>query len=59
MTIADIHMDHLNKLVRKDLIDGMLDLGFESNRLFDAFQNRNQVWASFKAKNIVSTDRPL
>lgn len=29
--IAHIHMDHLNKLVKKDLVDSLSDLHFEKN----------------------------
>lgn len=52
-------MDHLYKLVFKDLVDVLPDLLFVKNRLCDAFQKGNQVRASFKAKNINFVDQPL
>lgn len=52
-------MDHLNKLVCKDLVDGLPDLHFEKSRLCDACQKGKQVGGSFKSKNIISTNRPL
>lgn len=52
-------MDHLNKLVRMDLVDGLPYLHFENNKLCDVCQKRNQVEAPFKSKNIVYTDQPL
>ena len=57
--IAHIHMDHLNKLVSKELAIGLLKLKFEKDKLCDACQKGKQVKASFKAKNVVSTTRPL
>lgn len=57
--ITHFHMDHLNKLFCKDLVDGLLDLHFENNVLYDACQKGKQVTAFFKAKNIISMDRPL
>jgi transposase InsO family protein len=57
--IAHIHMDHLNKLVRKDLVVGLPKLHFEKDKLCDACQKGKQVKASFKSKNIISTNRPL
>lgn len=43
MKIAHIHMDHLNKLVRKDLVDSLSNLHFAKNILRDAFQKGNKV----------------
>lgn len=57
--IAHIHMDHLNNLVLKDLIDGLEDLHLENNGICDAVQKGSQVRAPFKAKKIVFEDRPL
>lgn len=46
-------------MAHKDLVDGLPNLSFKNNILCDAFQKRKQVKASFKSKNIVSTDPPL
>jgi transposase InsO family protein len=52
-------MDHLNKLNRKELVIGLPKIHFEKNKLCDACQKGKQVKASFKSKNIISTNRPL
>ena len=57
--LAHIHMDHLNKLISKDLVIGLPKLKFKKDRLCDACQKGKQVKVSFKSKNIVSTNRPL
>jgi hypothetical protein len=57
--IAHIHMDHLNKLISKDLVVGLPKLRFEKDKLCDACQKGKQVKVSFKSKNVVSTSRPL
>nr|KYP31345.1 Retrovirus-related Pol polyprotein from transposon TNT 1-94 [Cajanus cajan] len=56
---ADIHMDHLNKLSRKELVIGLPKLKFSKEKLCDACQKGKQVKASFKSKNQISTTRPL
>ena len=53
--IAHINMEHLNKLISKDLVIGLPKLKFEKDRLCDACQKGKQVRVSFKSKNIVST----
>lgn len=57
--MSHIHMYHLNKLVHKDLVDGLPDLHFETNKLCDVFQKGKQVRAYFNAKNIISTHQLL
>ena len=57
--IAHINMEHLNKLISKDLVIDLPKLKFEKDKLYDACQKRKQVRASFKSKNIVSTAQPL
>jgi len=52
-------MEHLNKLISKDLVIGLPKLKFEKDRLCDACQKGKQVRVSFKSKNIVSTTQPL
>lgn len=52
-------MDHLNKVVHTDLVDGLPNLHFEKNKLCNACQKGKKVKAFFKSKNIVSTARPL
>ena len=57
--IAHINMEHLNKLISKDLVIGLPKLKFEKDRLCDACQKGKQTRVSFKSKNIVSTTQPL
>jgi len=57
--IAHINMEHLNKLISKDLVIGLPKLKFEKDRLRDTCQQGKQVRVSFKSKNIVSTTQPL
>ena len=57
--VAHANMDHLSKLVSKELVIGLPKLRFEKDILCDACQKGKQVKASFKSKNIVSTTRPL
>ena len=52
-------MEHLNKLISKDLVVGLPKLKFEKDRLCDACQKGKQTRVSFKSKNIVSTTQPL
>ena len=57
--IAHINMDHLNKLISKDLVVGLPKLKFEKDKLCDACQKGKQTRVSFKPKNAVSTTQPL
>ena len=57
--IAHINMEHLNRLISKDLVVGLPKLRFEKDRLCDACQKGKQTRVSFKSKNIVSTTQPL
>jgi len=52
-------MEHLNKLISKDLVIGLPKLKFKKDRLCDACQKGKQVRFSFNSKNIVSTTQPL
>jgi len=54
MRIAHINMEHLNKLISKDLVIGLPKLKFEKDRLRVACQKGKQVRVSFKSKNVVS-----
>lgn len=49
-------MDHLNKLVRKDLVIGLPKLCFKKSWLCDVCQKVKQVKASYKSKNGLSTN---
>ena len=49
--IAHINMEHLNKLICKDLVIGLPKLKFEEDRLCDACQKGKQVRVSFKSNN--------
>ena len=57
--IAHIHMEHLNKLIKHDLVIGLPKRNFVKDRLCDACQKGKQTKSSFKSKNVVSTTRPL
>ena len=57
--IAHIHMNHLNKLISKQLVVGLPSIKFKMEGLCDACQKGKQVKASFMSKNVVSTSRPL
>ena len=52
-------MEHLNKLISKDLVIGLPKLKFEKDRLCDVCQKGKQVRISFKSENIVSTTQHL
>jgi hypothetical protein len=55
--IAQIHMDHLNKLISKELVIGLPKICFEKDKLCDACQKGKQAKVSFQSKNDVSTPR--
>ena len=52
-------MDLMSKLVKKNLVKGLLKVNYQRNRLCDACQLGKQTKNNFKPKNIVSTTRPL
>ena len=52
-------MDHLNRLISKDLVIGLPKLKLEKDKLCDACQKGKQTKVSFKSKNIVSHTQPL
>lgn len=57
--IAHIHMEHLIKLVKHDLVIGLPKMKFIKDKLCDACQKGKQTRSTFKPKNVVSTSRPL
>ena len=57
--LEHIHMDHLNKLVKHELVIGLPKLKFVKDKMCDTCQMGKQMKVSFKPKNIVSTNRPL
>ena len=57
--VAHIHMDHLNKIISKELVKGPLKLKFVKDGLCNACQKGKQSKVSFKAKCMISTSRPL
>jgi len=57
--ITHIHMHHLNKLISKDLVEGLPKLKFEKDHICEACQKGKQIKHSFKLKNGVSTSKPL
>jgi len=59
MRLCHIHMHHLNKLNRKQLVEGLPKLKFEKDRICEAGQRGKQTKVSFKPKNYISTKRPL
>ena len=46
--IAHIHMNHLNKLISRDLVIGLPKLKFERDHICEACQKGKQVKSSFK-----------
>jgi len=46
-------MHHLNKLISKDLVIGLLKLKFEKDHICEACQKGKQIKHSFKLKNVV------
>ena len=52
-------MKTLSKLVKTDLVIGLLKLSFDKDKICDACQFGKQVKNFFKSKNLVSTSRPL
>ncbi|CAJ2637485.1 unnamed protein product [Trifolium pratense] len=56
---AHIHMEHLNKLAKRDLVIGLPKIKFVKDKLCDACQKGKQTKSTFKPKNVVSTTRPL
>ena len=57
--LAHIHMDHLNKLIKHDLVIGLPKLKYKKDKLCDACQKGKQTKVSFKPKNVVTTTKPL
>ena len=57
--IAHIHMNHLNKLISRDLVIGLPKLKFKRDHICEACQKGKQVKSSFKIKNVVSYLKPL
>jgi len=52
-------MNHLNKLISKDLMIGLPKLKFENDHIYEACQKGKQVKNSFKIKNVVCSLKPL
>jgi len=52
-------MHHLNRLTRKQLVEGLPKFEFEKDRICEACQKEKQTKVSFKPKNCISTERPL
>jgi len=54
-----MHIHHLNRLNRKQFVEGLPKLKFEKDRLYEACQRGKQTKVSFKPKNCISIERPL
>jgi len=52
-------MYHLNRLNRKQFVEGFPKLNFENDKVCEACKKGNQTNVSFKPKNCVSTERAL
>jgi len=52
-------MNHLNKLISKDIVFGLPKLKFEKDHICEAYQKGKQVKNSFKIENVVSSLKPL
>jgi len=57
--ITHMHMNHLNKLISKDLVIRLPKLKFEKDHICEACQKGKQVKNSLKLENVVSSSRPL
>lgn len=57
--IAHIHMKHLNKLLKHDLVIVLPKIKFIKDKLCDASQKEKQTKSTFKPKNVVTTTRSL
>jgi len=57
--ITHIHMNHLNKLISKDLVIGLSNLKFEKDHICETYQKGKQIKHSFKLKNVVSSSKPF
>lgn len=57
--ITHIHMEHLNKLVKYNLVIGLPKIKFIKDRLCNACHNIKQTKTTLKAKNVITTSRPL
>jgi len=57
--LCHTHIQHFNRLNRKQLVEGLPKLKFEKDRVCEACLKGKQTKVSFKSKNIVSTERPL
>jgi len=52
-------MQHLNKLISKELVIGLPKIKFEKDKLCVVCQKGKQVKSSFHSKNVVSTSKSL
>lgn len=56
---ARIYMEHLNKLIKHDLVIGLPKIKFIKDGLCGACQKGKKTKSTFISKNVVSTTRPL
>jgi len=56
--LAHIHMHHLDRLVFKNLVEGLPTLKYEKDKICGACQKGKQTKNVFKSKNFVSTTIP-
>jgi len=54
-----INMQHLKKLISKELVSGLQKIKFEKDKLCTACQKGKQVKSSFHSKHIISTSKSL
>jgi len=52
-------MQHLNRLNKKQLVEGLRKLKFKKDKVCQDYQKERQTKVSFKPKNCVSIERPL
>ncbi|KAF1898441.1 hypothetical protein Lal_00042135 [Lupinus albus] len=53
--ITNLHMFHLNKLIKHELVVGLLKIKFVKDKLYNTCRKDKQTKVSFKPKHIVST----
>ncbi|XP_073224716.1 uncharacterized protein [Cicer arietinum] len=57
--VAHIHMDHLNKLVSKQLVLGLPNRKFTKDKLCDSYEKSKLVKSSFPPIDLVQTNKVL
>lgn len=57
--LVHFHMEHLNKLVKHDLVIALPKMKFVKDKSCDVCQKGNKTKSTFKSNNVVTTSRPF